>query len=824
MALKRTVPQPALKLPAEREWALRIGGALLLFWLLRSWLVPLQQLSDVTEVYRIAPFLGAFAFFLAVGAFNLPGAAARPLRVAAILSVTAVLHSGQWVPDAGWWSSWLQELSGDALHALSGQFGLISPATRTMLFLTGWCIFIWVLQSFVADCQQLLWFVAMTLLYLVILQLAFDTDMSATLLGAAAAGLLLQSWLQAERWFLWKQANEGWEHASASELAGGKPAVPPQSSTGRERTGPWSRIAASCAMTGLMLLGAWVGAMQHPAKGKSFVGPDILQWQGRLFAGAPTRGGDGAKPASAAAGKTGYSSDDSLLGAPLTTDDAVAFEAWTTRLTYWRGESKSIYTGRGWEQPVSEPVQAMKEVESRTVSEKSEGGETPASVEPARQSNEAVIVQQVLLKQRFRQLFVGGNVLDIGSLAAESGKPVPPDWVWKDTSSGRYFLPALADPLSSYTVRVSANDSERALSSAADQAPGDEYRQLPEQLPVRVGEMARTVTKDAASDYEKARAVENYLRANYTYGLDKTKPPAAGQDFVDQFLFEHRVGYCDHFSSAMVVMLRSAGVPARWVKGFAPGQIVSAESAEADGAAVYHVKVRNKDAHSWVEAYIPPTGWVPFDPTPGYSGGGEAQAASAATADESALSDDGRDIASVLNGLKASASQLIHSGLSRIGSLFAKAGEWLDLVRAGVVRITPLLPLFLWIVAACLLVFAAWQWIRLLRKAAADPALDPRPVRTAAWGRLIGVERVRAFAVHRLAEQLWRKLQRRLGRSGPAQTMREYLLTRPGMTEPQRNSLLQFVKLQEALRYHRGTATVTSRQLRAAWEDVRKSL
>ena len=65
----------------------------------------------------------------------------------------------------------------------------------------------------------------------------------------------------------------------------------------------------------------------------------------------------------------------------------------------------------------------------------------------------------------------------------------------------------------------------------------------------------------------------------------------------------------------MVVMLRSVGVPARWVKGFAPG---TAGTSDDDG--LQEVMVRNQDAHSWVEVYFPSMGWVPFEPTPGFSG------------------------------------------------------------------------------------------------------------------------------------------------------------------------------------------------------------
>ncbi|MGE5702360.1 MAG: DUF4129 domain-containing transglutaminase family protein, partial [Clostridia bacterium] len=111
--------------------------------------------------------------------------------------------------------------------------------------------------------------------------------------------------------------------------------------------------------------------------------------------------------------------------------------------------------------------------------------------------------------------------------------------------------------------------------------------------------------------YEKARAVESFLRTGGEYAYETTDVPVLlkGQDFVDQFLFESKRGYCDHFSSSMAVMLRSVGVPTRWVKGFAPGKEVELQGDKRV------IEVQNKDAHSWVEVYFPSHGWIPFEAT-----------------------------------------------------------------------------------------------------------------------------------------------------------------------------------------------------------------
>ncbi|MDU4698716.1 MAG: transglutaminase domain-containing protein, partial [Paenibacillus sp.] len=171
----------------------------------------------------------------------------------------------------------------------------------------------------------------------------------------------------------------------------------------------------------------------------------------------------------------------------------------------------------------------------------------------------------------------------------------------------------------------------------------DRFLQLPDALPERVRKLGEQLVAAENSRYAAAAAVESYLKHRYAYSLDAHQPPE-GADFVDRFLFVDRIGYCDHFSTAMVVLLRSGGVPARWVKGFAPGDPVSSTAAaagETDGGLVpastasgtgstelHRYTVTYADAHSWVEVYFPETGWVAFDPTPGF---GESMALSVST-------------------------------------------------------------------------------------------------------------------------------------------------------------------------------------------------
>ncbi|SDG45972.1 protein of unknown function [Thermoanaerobacter thermohydrosulfuricus] len=126
-------------------------------------------------------------------------------------------------------------------------------------------------------------------------------------------------------------------------------------------------------------------------------------------------------------------------------------------------------------------------------------------------------------------------------------------------------------------------------------------------LPERVKDLAYSITKDKKTLYDKVKAVEEYLR-QYPYSLDVTSTPS-DRDFVDYFLFDLKKGYCSYYATAMVIMLRTIGIPARYVVGF---RMPSAPS--SDGK--YRITAAN--AHAWVEVYFDDYGWITFEPTPNY--------------------------------------------------------------------------------------------------------------------------------------------------------------------------------------------------------------
>jgi len=133
------------------------------------------------------------------------------------------------------------------------------------------------------------------------------------------------------------------------------------------------------------------------------------------------------------------------------------------------------------------------------------------------------------------------------------------------------------------------------------------YLNLPSELPQRVKDLAVSITDNETTNFDRAKAIEKYLSSNYSYTLTPGDPPA-DRDFVDYFLFEKQEGYCVYFASAMVVLARSVGLPARYVEGF----VLPPQSKDD----VY--EVTNEQAHAWPEIYFEGFGWVSFEPTPVY--------------------------------------------------------------------------------------------------------------------------------------------------------------------------------------------------------------
>ena len=136
----------------------------------------------------------------------------------------------------------------------------------------------------------------------------------------------------------------------------------------------------------------------------------------------------------------------------------------------------------------------------------------------------------------------------------------------------------------------------------------DKYTALPPDLPQRVRDLGRDLAAEADTPYDKAKAIEAYLKT-LPYSLS-IQPPPYDADGVDYFLFEQKTGYSEYFASAMTVLLRTQGIPARMVTGYTVGNPVPDHD-------IY--VVTDSHSHGWVEVFFPRYGWISFEPTPGAS-------------------------------------------------------------------------------------------------------------------------------------------------------------------------------------------------------------
>lgn len=137
-----------------------------------------------------------------------------------------------------------------------------------------------------------------------------------------------------------------------------------------------------------------------------------------------------------------------------------------------------------------------------------------------------------------------------------------------------------------------------------------DYLALPDGVETGVYALAGQITQDTQTDFDRAAALCAYLRSAYPYTLAQNVPPV-GRDFVSWFLLDERQGYCTSFATAMAVMARMVGLPARYIEGYA---------AVPDSDSV--ARVTQQQAHAWVEIYFSGFGWLPFDPTPGTNDAG----------------------------------------------------------------------------------------------------------------------------------------------------------------------------------------------------------
>ncbi len=290
-----------------------------------------------------------------------------------------------------------------------------------------------------------------------------------------------------------------------------------------------------------------------------------------------------------------FGSSFTVSGTWISNDDEALTVA-ASRPVYLRTGTYDIYNGRGFERSES----TRRQVAPGDPLFTGPTPERPSEVEAFELETIAIQMHQTL----GRNLFTAGAPLRIYApvvILESSAQPV---------LGGIEAANPIGDG-EGYQVDVALSRASAAQLAVA----GEEYPEVVRELYLstpgltdRVAQLARTITEGLTNPYERADALADFLHSDPTFTYTTNPgPPAPDEDLVDFFLFDEngRTGYCQYYASAMVVMARSVGLPARVAVGFAPG------ARQEDGTYL----VREANAHAWAEIYFPGYGWQIFEAT-----------------------------------------------------------------------------------------------------------------------------------------------------------------------------------------------------------------
>ncbi len=299
-----------------------------------------------------------------------------------------------------------------------------------------------------------------------------------------------------------------------------------------------------------------------------------------------------------------FFSKSMTLGGPVTLDETPVMDVQAVERHYWRALVFDQYTGEGWKNTDPEEI----ELEANAT--------TPG---PMPYIDRAQLVQTVrFYRPGEKMIFAANQVVQVNRLATARLKYLPPVVGPGPALSGASGQLVAEISSMASKLRLRRNQTYEAISLVPKASPArlrragnaypawvkERYLKLPDSVPTRVRVLAEGIVAPYKNEYDKAVAIERYLR-QITYN-EAIEAPPEGVDAVDWFLFEKRQGYCDYYSSAMAVMLRAAGIPARVARGYAAGELIPDSN-------IY--KVRELDAHAWPEVYFPSYGWIEFEPT-----------------------------------------------------------------------------------------------------------------------------------------------------------------------------------------------------------------
>jgi transglutaminase-like putative cysteine protease len=353
---------------------------------------------------------------------------------------------------------------------------------------------------------------------------------------------------------------------------------------------------------------------------------------------------------------SGFGRNNNTLGGTVNPDKTLVLTVETPRNTYLKGTTKDVYTGSAWissekkKMPIDEPASGIYlDTQEMIAGMKLLTGQTYFIDKFFYRDTIKITYQNLKTKSLFvpvkasRYYFIGPKkpvkpLIDSYEILA-AGKRLTRGFSYTVDAYGvkyddenftntmrmskRGLYKDILDYINNHLKKspdagtniflIKSHSNEiltvdyKVLKSMADNSDSiyKKYLQLPDTLPARVKGLTAEITSSCVNDYDKAKTIEQYLSGNFYYTLNP-KPVPAGRDFTDYFLFDSNEGYCTYYATAMAVMARSIGLPARYVEGYMlPSSPASENSYE----------VTNEQAHAWVEIYFEGFGWLTFEPT-----------------------------------------------------------------------------------------------------------------------------------------------------------------------------------------------------------------
>ena len=551
-----------IKTSHERETTASVYY-LFAFILLWEWLRPLQEVTDTANTYIFVIFIGVSFLLLFL---KLRWYVTFPIKMILILIILHGLYFEGIFFSFLWIEELVRDIIGNTSLIQSANWINMTPSYRSLLFFMLLWLLVYLIHYWILFQKRILYFLLLTLLYITVLDTFTSYDATLAIVRTVLIGFFMLGMLHFDR----LKMVENLKVKRATSIR-------------------W--ILPLLAFVILSMFLALIAPKASP------------QWPDPVpFITAIGREDD----ATEGMKKIGFSQNDEKLGGGFVEDDTDVFTHVSADRHYWRVETKDVYTGKGWE--VSDPEAKLEELTN--VAEKLSW--TDERVETESLTSSVTIDESY---GHFHLMYPLGltsiRTDQAMSFYLNQNTELITPFLDNEGSREEFMTYEVSYDLPSYPL-----NEMRKEQHFTDKPEGfiERYTQLPDSLPNRVKELALEITADKENQYDKAKAIESYFSsAEFSYETEDVAIPERNQDYVDQFLFETLKGYCDNFSTAMIVLLRANDIPSRWVKGYTEGDFIKNINNDKK-----EYQVTNNNAHSWVEVYFEGVGWVPFEPTKGF--------------------------------------------------------------------------------------------------------------------------------------------------------------------------------------------------------------